>query len=344
MRYDLALATGLGLAGLGLLLLARAPVDGSYVVDVLPSMILLGLGAGMAFNPVLLAAMSDVEPQESGLASGIVNTSFMMGGALGLAILASVAASMNERSPRWVRATLRRSPRLPRGVPDRGAVRSSAPRRSAASSFECAGDGARRRRGGYRGGLTLREPARRRRARAGSRAPRGRLGSPRDGPAACDRGVRVLTCELEPTYWSSSAKHSSQPTSRSFGPSSRPRACVRARGRPVISLPLQSVSTERPLSSRWRRSFPRASWSVLYKAPRGAEAVGEDVDRHAVQREGDEYLPLVRRQDLADRPLRRVGRARPARRPPAGRERGSRRASSSGSSGTSRPARRACGA
>ena len=64
-----ALATGLGLAGLGLLLLARAPVDGSYVVDVLPSMILLGLGAGMAFNPVLLAAMSDVEPQESGLAS-----------------------------------------------------------------------------------------------------------------------------------------------------------------------------------------------------------------------------------------------------------------------------------
>ena len=95
MRYGFRapLATGLGLAGLGLLLLARAPVDGSYVVDVLPSMILLGLGAGMAFNPVLLAAMSDVEPQESGLASGIVNTSFMMGGALGLAILASVAAS-----------------------------------------------------------------------------------------------------------------------------------------------------------------------------------------------------------------------------------------------------------
>jgi EmrB/QacA subfamily drug resistance transporter len=95
MRYGFRapLATGLGLAGLGLLLLARAPVDGSYVVDVLPSMILLGLGAGTAFNPVLLAAMSDVEPQESGLASGIINTSFMMGGALGLAVLASLAAS-----------------------------------------------------------------------------------------------------------------------------------------------------------------------------------------------------------------------------------------------------------
>jgi MFS family permease len=56
-------------------------------------MVLLGFGAGIAFNPVLLAAMSDVAPTESGLASGIVNTAFMMGGALGLAILASLAAS-----------------------------------------------------------------------------------------------------------------------------------------------------------------------------------------------------------------------------------------------------------
>ncbi len=87
------LATGLLLAAAGLLLFARAPVDGSFIVDVLPGMTLLGFGAGMAFNPVLLAAMSDVEPSESGLASGIVNTSFMMGGALGLAVLASLAAS-----------------------------------------------------------------------------------------------------------------------------------------------------------------------------------------------------------------------------------------------------------
>jgi EmrB/QacA subfamily drug resistance transporter len=95
MRYGFRapLATGLGLAAVGLLLFTRAPVDGSYVVDILPSMILLGFGAGMAFNPVLLAAMSDVAPEESGLASGIVNTSFMMGGALGLAVLASIAAS-----------------------------------------------------------------------------------------------------------------------------------------------------------------------------------------------------------------------------------------------------------
>jgi len=95
MRFGIRrpLAVGLLLAAAGLGLFARAPVDGNFVVDVLPSMILLGFGAGIAFNPVLLAAMSDVAPTESGLASGVVNTAFMMGGALGLAILASLAAS-----------------------------------------------------------------------------------------------------------------------------------------------------------------------------------------------------------------------------------------------------------
>jgi EmrB/QacA subfamily drug resistance transporter len=98
MRFGIRppLATGLFLAAVGLVLFARAPVDGNFIVDVLPSMVLLGFGAGMAFNPVLLAAMSDVEPSESGLASGIVNTAFMMGGALGLAVLASIAAHRTE--------------------------------------------------------------------------------------------------------------------------------------------------------------------------------------------------------------------------------------------------------
>jgi EmrB/QacA subfamily drug resistance transporter len=86
------LTVGLLLAAAGLFLFAGVPLHGSFVVNVLPGMILLGIGAGIAFNPVLLAAMSEVEPNESGLASGIVNTSFMMGGALGLAVLASLAA------------------------------------------------------------------------------------------------------------------------------------------------------------------------------------------------------------------------------------------------------------
>jgi len=95
MRYGvrIPLGVGLSLAGAGLVLFARAPVGGSYVTDVLPSMVLLGFGAGMSFNPLLLAAMNDVDPAESGLASGVVNTAFMMGGALGLAVLTSVAAS-----------------------------------------------------------------------------------------------------------------------------------------------------------------------------------------------------------------------------------------------------------
>ncbi|BEP60194.1 DHA2 family efflux MFS transporter permease subunit [Variovorax sp. V213] len=95
MRFGIRkpLSVGLWLAAIGLALFARAPVNGSFAVDVLPGMLLLGLGAGMALNPLLLAAMSEVSPTESGLASGVVNTAFMMGGALGLAVLASAAAA-----------------------------------------------------------------------------------------------------------------------------------------------------------------------------------------------------------------------------------------------------------
>jgi EmrB/QacA subfamily drug resistance transporter len=95
MRYGfrVPLAFGLSTAAIALLWLARAPVHGSFLPDVLPAMILIGIGGGLAFNPVLMAAMSDVEPKDSGLASGIANTAFMMGGAIGLAVLASIASA-----------------------------------------------------------------------------------------------------------------------------------------------------------------------------------------------------------------------------------------------------------
>ena len=98
MRFGLRwpFVAGLLMAALGLALFARAPINGTLWLDVMPGMALLGLGAGIAFNPVLLAAMSDVAPGDSGLASGVVNTSFMMGGALGLAVLASLAAARTE--------------------------------------------------------------------------------------------------------------------------------------------------------------------------------------------------------------------------------------------------------
>lgn len=95
VRFGLRLpfAGGLLVAACGLALFARAPVDGTFVADVLPAMVLLGVGAGIAFNPMLLAAMNDVAPSDSGLASGVLNTAFMMGGALGLAVLASLSAA-----------------------------------------------------------------------------------------------------------------------------------------------------------------------------------------------------------------------------------------------------------
>jgi EmrB/QacA subfamily drug resistance transporter len=99
MRFGIKppLLAGLSLMALSLLLFARAPVDGSFATDVLPATVAVGIGAGIAFNPILLAAMSGVAPQEAGLASGVVNTSFMMGGALGLAVLASLAALRTDR-------------------------------------------------------------------------------------------------------------------------------------------------------------------------------------------------------------------------------------------------------
>jgi EmrB/QacA subfamily drug resistance transporter len=86
-------AAGLLLAAAGLALMARAPASGHFLPDVLPATILLALGAGTALNPILLAAMGDAPPSESGLASGLFNTSVMMGGALGLAVLAAIADS-----------------------------------------------------------------------------------------------------------------------------------------------------------------------------------------------------------------------------------------------------------
>jgi EmrB/QacA subfamily drug resistance transporter len=101
MRFGLRapIAIGLALAALGLGLFALAPVDGNFWIHVLPGMLLLGVGCGLALNPVMLAVMAEVAPEESGLASGVANTSFMMGGALGLAVLASLAAPQTLGEP-----------------------------------------------------------------------------------------------------------------------------------------------------------------------------------------------------------------------------------------------------
>ena len=87
------LQTGLLMLAVGLAWMVRAPVGASYVVDLLPSMILLGIGAGLSFPALMSLAMSGARPQEAGLASGLVNTTMQVGGALGLAVLATLSST-----------------------------------------------------------------------------------------------------------------------------------------------------------------------------------------------------------------------------------------------------------
>jgi EmrB/QacA subfamily drug resistance transporter len=90
------LLPGLVLIIAGLLLFARAPVDASYWIDVLPSMLLLGIGAGVSFPALMTMAMAGVTPADSGLASGLVNTTQQVGGALGLAVLATLSTTRTD--------------------------------------------------------------------------------------------------------------------------------------------------------------------------------------------------------------------------------------------------------
>jgi len=88
--------SGMALIVAGLVVFTQAPVDGTYVRDVLPSMVLFGAGAGLAFPALMTVAMSGVEQEDAGLASGLVNTSAQVGGALGLAVLATLSTSRTE--------------------------------------------------------------------------------------------------------------------------------------------------------------------------------------------------------------------------------------------------------
>jgi len=87
------LAAGMAFLTAGLVLFTQVPVDGSYVTDLLPGFLLLGIGIGFAFVPISIAALAGVQPAEAGLASGLINTSQQIGGALGIAALSTIATS-----------------------------------------------------------------------------------------------------------------------------------------------------------------------------------------------------------------------------------------------------------
>jgi len=88
---------GLALFMGGLALFTRAPVGGDYVVHILPVMVLLGIGAGLCFPALMTLAMSGATASDAGLASGLINTTAQVGGALGLAVLATLSASRSDR-------------------------------------------------------------------------------------------------------------------------------------------------------------------------------------------------------------------------------------------------------
>ena len=94
MRFGarIVLLPALALMAAGLWLLGQAGVDGRYLVDVLPALLLMGIGVGLVIPALMTLAMSGVAPEDSGFASGLVNTTQQVGGAFGIAILASVAA------------------------------------------------------------------------------------------------------------------------------------------------------------------------------------------------------------------------------------------------------------
>jgi len=96
--YKPFLIAGPLLVAIALLLLSRISVHGTYLTGLLPTFLLMPLGMGMTFMPIFAAATSGVKPQESGLASGLINTSQQMGGALGLAIISGIAASVTASS------------------------------------------------------------------------------------------------------------------------------------------------------------------------------------------------------------------------------------------------------
>ena len=161
------LIPGVAIIAIGLLLFARTPVDGNYLVDLMPPMLLVGLGVGTSFPSLMTLAMSGATPEDAGLASGVVNTSVQVGGAIGLAVLATLATAAHREPPeadgiaRNGGAQLRLPPRLSgrrgAGRSGAGALRSSSCASPTMAAMQAQAEGAGPE--GERTGAPEREPA-----------------------------------------------------------------------------------------------------------------------------------------------------------------------------------------
>ncbi len=93
-----ALILGMGLLTVGLVYFTQVSVDGSYWADLFPGFLILGVAIPFAFVPITIAALAGTKPQEAGLASGLINTSQQIGGAVGIAILSTIAVSTTDNA------------------------------------------------------------------------------------------------------------------------------------------------------------------------------------------------------------------------------------------------------
>jgi MFS family permease len=92
------LTIGMSALTAGLVFFTQVSADGSYVADLLPGFLLVGVGLGFSFVPISIAALAGIQPAEAGLASGLINTSQQIGGAIGIAALSTIATSRTEDS------------------------------------------------------------------------------------------------------------------------------------------------------------------------------------------------------------------------------------------------------
>ena len=125
------LVTGMTLLTAGLVYFTQVSVGGSYVSDLLPGFLLVGIGIGFSFVPISIAALAGVQPAEAGLASGLINTSQQIGGALGIAALSTIATSRTEDAVRRERHCRRPRRRLHGRLRRRGGHRRARHRRRA---------------------------------------------------------------------------------------------------------------------------------------------------------------------------------------------------------------------
>ena len=266
------LVTGMTALTAGLVFFTQVSVGGSYLGDLLPGFLLIGLGLGFSFVPISIAALAGDPAGRGGLASGLLNTSQQIGGALGIAALSTIATSRPPTRSRRARRCRSRSSTASRRPSSRAHHRRRRDRRRAdAHPARRAGAGPGRRACARRRGLATTMG---RGLGPGPRSPRYRISTPSwqrviDSIATSfGRNAAVASRTVRIRPWPDRA-------STSF-------AVSRSSRRPTT--PFSSAS---PVSS-WRGRTPRAR-----RSPRGGRS-RSDVRRHRIG-VGDGHGPLVRR-------------------------------------------------